>query len=135
MITISHYHNQMSLERATKQRAAVRDVIAGANRPLTPKEILEIAKPRVPGLGIATVYRAVKGLTDEGAIRAVDLPTQGSRYEAAHGHHHHFQCRKCDRVFDVHGCPGHLPQMALPPGFVVDDHEVTLYGRCGDCAS
>lgn len=123
------------MERATKQRAAVREAIAGAGRPLTPQEILELAKSGAPGLGIATVYRAVKGLTAEGTIRAVDLPAQSTRYEfAACGHHHHFQCRACDRVFDVHGCRGQLPQMALPPGFIVDDHEVTLYGRCGQCA-
>ena len=56
------------------------------------------------------------------------------RYEpAAHGHHHHFQCTRCQRVFDMHGCPGNLAHLA-PAGFVVEDHEVTLYGRCADCA-
>ena len=31
------------------------------------------------------------------------------------------------------GCPGHLKQLA-PDGFVVDGHELTLYGQFRDCA-
>ncbi|MFN5808672.1 MAG: transcriptional repressor, partial [Burkholderiales bacterium] len=36
------------------------------------------------------------------------------------------------RVFDIHACPGELSDLA-PRGFVVEDHELTLYGRCLDC--
>ncbi|MFN8961389.1 MAG: transcriptional repressor, partial [Betaproteobacteria bacterium] len=43
-----------------------------------------------------------------------------------------FQCRQCQRVFDVHGCPGNLSRLA-PKGFVVEDHDLTLYGRCMSC--
>jgi Fur family ferric uptake transcriptional regulator len=35
-------------------------------------------------------------------------------------------------VFDVHRCPGDLAALA-PPGFSVDHHEITLYGRCAEC--
>ena len=35
-------------------------------------------------------------------------------------------------MFDVHDCPGDLKRMA-PQGFVVERHELTLYGRCADC--
>jgi Fur family transcriptional regulator, ferric uptake regulator len=64
----------------------------------------------------------------------VQLPGENARFEAAeHGHHHHFQCRQCQRVFDVHACPGDLSRLA-PTGFTVEDHDLTLYGRCSDCA-
>jgi Fur family ferric uptake transcriptional regulator len=36
-------------------------------------------------------------------------------------------------VFDVHACPGDLSRLA-PPGFTVEDHDLTLYGRCRECA-
>lgn len=122
------------MERHTKQRAAIRDAIASASRPLLPQEILDVAHGQVPGLGIATVYRNLKALVEEGVLRVVDLPGQNPRYElAAHAHHHHFQCRHCHRVFDVHACPGDLAALA-PAGFLVEDHEITLYGRCRECA-
>lgn len=121
------------MERSTRQRAAIRATIGQAGRPLLAQEVLELAQDRVPGLAIATVYRNLKLMVDESELRPVLLPGQNPRYElSGHSHHHHFQCTACRRVFDVHGSAGDLARLA-PEGFVVDDHELTLYGRCRDC--
>lgn len=123
-----------SMQRSTKQRAAIEHAMTKAARPLTPQEVLELAQATLPGLGIATVYRAIKAMAEEGLLHEVHLPERSPMYEVAHhGHHHHFQCTACQRVFDVHACPGDLAGLA-PPGFSVDRHEITLYGRCSDCA-
>jgi Fur family ferric uptake transcriptional regulator len=122
------------MERMTRQRSAIETSVTEAGRPLLPQEVLALAQRAVPSLSISTVYRQLKALVDDGAVRAVQLAGEPPRYEsAAQGHHHHFQCTRCQRVFDVHGCPGTLAHLA-PAGFVVEDHEVTLYGRCADCA-
>ncbi|MET0381809.1 MAG: transcriptional repressor [Burkholderiaceae bacterium] len=121
------------MERSTRQNTAIRQVIAQAGRPLSPAEVLGQARRHVPALGLATVYRNLKALVDEGAIQAVTLPGETPRYEIAQrGHHHHFRCDVCRRVFDVHACPGDLAGLA-PPGFAVERHEITLYGKCGGC--
>ena len=122
------------MERNTRQRSAIREAIAQADRPLLPQEVLDAAQQAVPGLGLATVYRNLKGLVEEGELQAVNLPGENARFElAGHQHHHHFQCRQCQRVFDVHACPGDLSRLA-PHGFTVEDHDLTLYGRCKECA-
>ena len=122
------------MERNTRQRSAIREAIAEARRPLLPQEVLQAAQQAVPGLGIATVYRNLKGLVEEGELQAVHLPGENPRFElAGPQHHHHFQCRQCRRVFDVHACPGDLSRLA-PRGFTVEDHDLTLYGRCEACA-
>ena len=121
------------MKRATRQRSAIRAVIAAAGRPLSPLEVLEGARADVPALGLATVYRNLRLLLDDGEIQGVNLPGDNVRYElAGHDHHHHFQCLTCQRVFDIHACPGDLQRMA-PPGFVVEGHDLTLYGHCADC--
>ena len=123
------------MERTTRQRTAIRDAIAKAARPLLPQEVLDAAQQEVPGLGLATVYRNLKALVEEGSLTPVNLPGANQRFELVHHHHHHhFQCRSCERVFDVHACPGDLSRLA-PAGFTVEDHDLTLYGRCGDCAA
>ena len=124
-----------SPERSTRQRVAIRSVIDAAERPLTAQEVLEAAQAEVPALGVATVYRNLKLLVDADEITAVTLPGETPRYESSHhAHHHHFQCDSCKRVFDVHDCPGDLARLA-PKGFTVERHELTLYGRCGECAT
>lgn len=123
------------MERSTRQRSAIHEAIEVAARPLLPNEVLALAQRDVPELGIATVYRNLKSLVEEGLVTSVMLPGEAARFEAkGHGHHHHFQCRNCTRVFDVHACPGNLSKLA-PAGFTVEDHELTLYGRCSDCTA
>ena len=123
------------MERNTRQRSAILDAIARADRPLLPQEVLEAAQHLVAGLGIATVYRNLKLLVQEGQVQVVNLPGENPRFELArHQHHHHFQCRQCQRVFDVHACPGDLGRLA-PQGFIVEDHDLTLYGRCKECTA
>lgn len=87
----------------------------------------------MPGIGMATIYRNIKSMLESGEITAVSLPGGGDRYEiAGHGHHHHFHCRLCDRMYEVDACPGDMRKLA-PKGFVLESHELTLYGLCGDC--
>ncbi|HWP18921.1 MAG TPA: transcriptional repressor [Burkholderiaceae bacterium] len=121
------------MERHTRQRAAIRDALLEAGRPLLPQEVLEVAQRQAPGLGIATVYRNLRALVEEGQLQLVQLPGENPRFEPVGRHHHHFQCRRCERVFDVHACPGDLARLA-PPGFRVEDHDLTLYGVCKECS-
>ena len=121
-------------KRRTNQKEAVRQALTEATHPLTPQELLEAGQRHSPSLGIATVYRAIRAMTAEGSVAAVALPGESPRYELSEmEHHHHFQCRVCDKVFHLHGCLGDF-QKLLPSGFRLDDHDVTLYGKCADCA-
>jgi Fur family ferric uptake transcriptional regulator len=123
------------VERTSRQRDAIRQALVQAGRPLLPTEILAAAQAEVPALGIATVYRNLKQLTEAGEVQSVELPGEAPRFEpGGHHHHHHFSCTVCQRVFDVHACPGDMQKLA-PPGFSVDRHELTLYGRCSDCSA
>jgi len=122
-------------ERNTAQRAAITQAIRGAAGPLTVDEIHERARRQQPNLGIATVYRTVKLLLEADEIQTVVLPDGQTRYEAADlAHHHHFRCRVCGRVYDLEGCPVELADHALPEGFEVEDHELTLIGTCARCS-
>ena len=119
--------------RRTSQGSAITKVIRDANGPLRPLEILELASRVVPTLGIATVYRQLRRLQDAGEVRAVDLGVNDVRYESAdRGHHHHFLCSECEEAFDIRGCADGILAM-VPPGFTVQNHEITLYGQCDDC--
>ena len=121
-------------QRQTRQRDAILRVLSEAKGPLSTPEIFKLAKKVIP-LGIATVYRTINLLLAAKEIQSVILPSGETRYESADlGHHDHFQCRKCQHVFDLSVCPLHLASgTIIPGGFMVEDHEMTLYGLCPDC--
>lgn len=121
--------------RRTKQREAIIKEMLEADGPLSVAEIHERARRAVEGLGIATVYRNVNALREEGVVVLVELPGEEPRYEpAGRGHHHHFRCRECDQTFDLNICPVGIPAgTMLPGGYRVEDHNLTLYGRCSEC--
>lgn len=86
-------------KRNTNQRKAIRDVFTATDRPLSTQEVLDAAQTHKPGLGIATVYRTIKLLLNEGWLSTVRLPGESPRYEiAGKPHHHHFYCNACGRL-------------------------------------
>lgn len=124
------------MARRTSQRRAILRALQEAPGPLTPQEVHQQALHEKKGLGLATVYRNLGRLEEEGRIIAVHLPDDATRYEpAGRGHHHHFRCRACEGVFELEAeCPVAMPPgVTLPGGFHVEDHALTLYGRCPDC--
>ena len=61
------------MERTTAQRKAIHQVLEASGRPLSPPEIFSEARSIAPGLGMATVYRTIKRLIDEGNIAQVGI--------------------------------------------------------------
>ncbi|WP_309572217.1 Fur family transcriptional regulator [Deinococcus sp.] len=126
----------MTAPRSTKQRDVISRVLEIAEGPLAVADILARTQSDVPGVGLATVYRTLKLLCDQGSVHPVTLDGE-TRYEASgRGHHHHFSCTACGRVFTLHACPVSIPSGTVyQGGFVVEAHEITLYGRCPACAA
>jgi len=125
----------MAQMRKTRQRDAILKEILSAEGPLSVNEIHGRASGKLSGLGIATVYRTIKSLREEGEVSIVELPGEEPRYEpAGRGHHHHFRCLSCEQTFDLEVCPVGIPNgTMLPGGYRVEDHNLTLYGRCSEC--
>jgi Fur family ferric uptake transcriptional regulator len=151
------------MERLTRQRRAVVDALAHSGQALSPPDLHAMAQSSVPSLNLSTVYRQIRALEDSGEIVRVELPGQPARFEIASrvaplphathhvhshssrsrgarqappepAHHHHFHCVDCDRVYPIHACPGPMQDLA-PPGFEVQRHDLTLRGRCAECAA
>ena len=119
--------------RNTRQLRAIQCALDGAERPMSIQEIHHAAQAYEGGLGLATVYRTVNALIEAGHVAAVSLPNDAPRFElSGKGHHHHFQCHQCGRVFDTTACLGDLRRL-VPRRFEVTAHELVLYGRCAEC--
>ena len=121
------------LRRNTPQRKAIEQVFKQHERPLSVDEVLTYGQKFVESLNQATVYRNLKILIDAGWLKRIFHPSLGSLYErTGKGHHHHFHCRRCNRAFELPGCALKEDE-AAPNGFIVEDHEIFLFGVCPSC--
>jgi Fur family ferric uptake transcriptional regulator len=122
------------MTRNTQQKEAIRKVFAEAERPLSPEEALQQAQLRRRGISIATVYRSLKVLVEDGWLKPVQVPGETTRYElASKDHHHHFHCKECGNIYELESCPAPI-KPKLPRGFRVTGHEFFLYGSCQACS-
>jgi Fur family ferric uptake transcriptional regulator len=122
-------------ERATRQKRAIRHAFESEGRPLSTTEAFEAAQRDIDGIGIATVYRSIRTLLDDGWLTPIEVPGKGVLYElAGKAHHHHFSCATCHRVFELDGCDANVT-VALPRGFTATGHDVTIFGRCARCSA
>jgi Fur family ferric uptake transcriptional regulator len=120
---------------STRQREAILNTLRRADRPLTPQEIREGANADSAGIGLATVYRALKTFMARKEVLLVEIPGNPPCYEPAdRGHHHHFVCDRCRHIFDLHGCVQDLDTL-VPRDFSVQRHDITLYGVCAACGT
>ena len=119
--------------RNTRQKQAIRKAFAEAGRPLSPEEALSGAHRHRKRIGIATIYRNIKALVEDGWLVPIDMPDKSTRYElSGKKHHHHFHCSRCDKVYDLEGCVASA-KPRLPKGFTPLTHEFYLFGFCAGC--
>lgn len=122
------------MKRNTVQRKAIEQVFKQYNRPLGVDDILVYGRELVTSLNRATIYRNLKVLVSDGWLNRISHPAFGTLYErAGKGHHHHFHCRECNRAFELPGCALNVDD-AAPAGFIVEDHDIFLFGICPSCS-
>ncbi len=123
--------------RETPQRNLILDEYLKREEHITAEELYDIAKKRDRTIGQATVYRVLKLLCEAGLAREVDFGDGVMRYERLYGrnHHDHLVCRTCGLTVEV--CDPLIEELqqrlAAQHGFVLQDHEMYLYGECEKC--
>ncbi len=87
--------------RNTIQKDLVLKTVQELKRHLTADEVYEFIKKEHPTIGRGTVYRNLKILVEEGAIRKVEVPDGSDRFDFTLKDHYHVKCVKCGDIFDV----------------------------------
>lgn len=135
--------------RVTGARVKVLAVLMAADEALTHTDVqrrLEHGDAHEL-LDRVTLYRVLEWLVEVDLAHRVSGPDRVWRFsaqgdETGHGHAHgpqhgHFKCRSCERMF----CMKSSARLArtvrgmLPDGFAGDEVELTVVGRCAECAA
>ncbi|MGJ6979553.1 Fur family transcriptional regulator [Aestuariimicrobium soli] len=125
--------------RRTKQRSAIRDLVAEVDEFRTAQQVHDALKARGASVGLATVYRALQSMAETGELDAVRQPEGEIAYRAcaASEHHHHLICRSCGKTVEIAATEveSWAERVARQHGFSDAGHELELYGLCSDCAA
>jgi Fur family peroxide stress response transcriptional regulator len=122
--------------RVTPQRLAVYRALCGDATHPTADAVLRRLREAMPSLSAASVYRILESLEGEGLVRRVGTTDGIARYDANVERHQHLVCRKCGRMTDFHAPQLRGLKLAprAVPGFVVEELDVRILGRCARCA-
>ncbi len=121
--------------RVTPQRLAIYRALAGDPGHPTADAVYRRVRAAMPGLAPGTVYRILEALVRDGLLRRVSTTGGAGRFDANLTPHQHVICRVCGRMTDV-VTPGlEVGPLAAraAPGFVVEEVDVRIVGRCRGC--
>ena len=111
-------------------RVMIYDYVRSTKSHPTVDEIYKHLHPMAPTLSKTTVYNSVKLFTSSGLFKALSIDGTQIRYDADTGHHGHFRCEDCERVFDFKIREGSESGL---DGFDVTKREIFYSGRCIEC--
>lgn len=122
--------------RPTRQRVVVLTELMAEQNDATAQQLHERLRARGERLGLATVYRTLGLLADEGLVDVLShRPGELCYRRCAEGHHHHLVCSECHRVVELVECElgAWLDRVAGEHGFVATGHRLEVAGLCAAC--
>ena len=124
--------------KATLPRIKILEVFQqSAQRHLTAEDIYKLLLADGSDIALATVYRVLMQFEQAGILARSHFESGKSVFELNEGtHHDHLLCLTCGRVEEFYDAEiEHRQQMiAKDKGWILQDHAMSLYGLCGDCA-
>jgi Fur family transcriptional regulator, peroxide stress response regulator len=124
-------------KRTTRQLEQVFAALQGDHTHPFAHQIYQRVHRKLPRISLATVYRNLHSLVEEGKIRTLLLDEQGARFDPETSRHDHFVCERCGRVVDLflrRARQLDLSSLARQ-GYVVTTHSLTVHGVCQVCAA
>ena len=119
----------------SKQREIILDTLKNNVVHPTAEYIYEILKKEDSKISLATLYRNLNQLAENGIIKKIDGLESSSHYDHNTHAHYHFICDNCKKVFDV-SCgiaPNIEKKIEDETGFIVSSHDIIIHGICKNC--
>ncbi len=97
--------------------------------------IHKILKQENSEIGLATVYRNLNKLADDGTIKKIAGLEDAVHYDHNTDLHYHFFCKRCRKIFDLPSniAPSLVKKAEMMTGFKIDTHEIVFHGTCIEC--
>ncbi|GCE10800.1 Fur family transcriptional regulator [Tengunoibacter tsumagoiensis] len=124
-------------EHLNRNAQAVLEVVRATEAHPTALDVYTSVKQIRPHIGLASVYRILHTLAEQGLIKELGRNDEGCRYDAHLERHDHAICTQCGALLDIPveiSLPLEaLQQASAAAGLTLHSHELRLYGLCATC--
>ncbi len=127
---------EVPVRRQTRQRTAVLSLLGELDGFRTAQDLHALLRERGDAVGLATVYRALQALVDDGLVDVLRSEDGEAAYrQCSQVHHHHLVCRSCGLTVEVADPPVErwAARVAAEHGFADVQHQLEVFGTCGAC--
>ena len=119
----------------TPQRVAIyKELIKSRDHPNS-EDIFERVRNVLSDISLDTVYRTLSTFAEIGAVYVVEGYGESKRYDPDISPHHHFRCRRCNKIVDFRD--DSYDNLEVPrefrKNFSVMNIRVILEGICDKC--
>lgn len=124
--------------RATKQRAAITELLDTLEEFKSAQELHDELRRRGENIGLTTVYRTLQTMSMANQVDTLRTDTGESVYRrCSTHHHHHLVCRNCGATVEVEGpeVETWAAEVAARHGFTDVSHTIEIFGTCKECRS
>ena len=112
------------------------EAIAHSGHHINAEEVFTHVQERTRSVNIATVYRTLELLVEQGLASRIDLGKERVIYATyQHGPHIHLVCRQCGQVMDANQDMLSVinNQLQSEYQFAADLQHISVVGLCSDC--
>jgi Fe2+ or Zn2+ uptake regulation protein len=123
--------------RHSRQRELILEIVRSTMDHPTAEWVHRQTRRRLPRVSLGTVYRNLKELAGEGAIRELHSGGEPARFDANTGEHYHIRCVSCGRVADLPISVDRKveEEAGRAVSYRILGHEVEVQGVCPRCQS
>ncbi len=126
------------MKRQTWQREAVRSALGETEGFVSAQQLHSSLRDGGSTIGLATVYRALSSLEQEGEVDALQQDGENLyRVCTTAAHHHHLICRRCGTAVEISAdaVEQWAAGVAAEHGFTQPNHVVDVFGLCAACTA
>lgn len=122
-------------KRNTLQKRLVLDALRDLQSHCTAEEVYARVSSQYANISLATVYRNLNSLSEDGEIRKISVPEAADRYDCNTRQHYHLLCKQCGRFEDAPvSYSEELRQHAQEKsGYQIEGYDIVFVGRCPCC--
>lgn len=122
--------------RITPQRMAILDILVASDGHPSVEQVYDQLREDFPMTSLATVYKTVALLKEEGQILELGFANGSSRYDGRKPNPHpHLVCIHCQRIIDpeLGLLDGLSLELSQRYGYHIVSHRLDFFGVCPEC--